>query len=118
LGCTCAGFFKPLLVVLINKFNKVALAVRGPEKAGVGGSIPSLATIFLKTYRQSKTEFHSISFQKNGPPGCGSGTKHCSETAQVALITNQASASRNATRRARLTSVRVRGVSSPRLLAR
>ena len=35
-----------------------------PEKAGVGGSIPSLATIFSITYRPSKSRFHSVSFQK------------------------------------------------------
>jgi len=37
---------------------------RSPEKAGVGGSIPSLATIFSITYRHSKNQFHSVSFQK------------------------------------------------------
>jgi len=34
-----------------------------PEKAGVGGSIPSLGTAFSITYSCSKTEFHSVSFQ-------------------------------------------------------
>jgi len=43
-GCTCESFFRPLLVVLTNEFNKVCLVTRSPEKAGVGGSIPSLAT--------------------------------------------------------------------------
>ena len=38
---------------------------RSPEKAGVGGSIPSLATTFSTIYRHSKTQFHSISFQNN-----------------------------------------------------
>ncbi len=37
---------------------------RSPEKAGVGGSIPSLATIVSITYRHSKNRFHSVSFQK------------------------------------------------------
>ena len=37
---------------------------RSPEKAGVGGSIPSLATIESIAYRQSKRQFHSVSFQK------------------------------------------------------
>ena len=37
---------------------------RSPEKAGGGGSIPSLATIFSITYRPSKNQFHSVSFQK------------------------------------------------------
>ena len=34
-----------------------------PEKAGVGGSIPSLATMFSVTYRHLNSQFHSISFQ-------------------------------------------------------
>jgi hypothetical protein len=34
-----------------------------PEKAGGGGSIPSLATMFSISYRPSKTQFHSTSFQ-------------------------------------------------------
>ena len=38
-----------------------------PEKAGVGGSIPSLVTTFSKTYRPSKPQFHSISFQNFWP---------------------------------------------------
>ena len=37
---------------------------RSPEKAGVGGSIPSLATIKSVSYRPSKNQFHSDSFQK------------------------------------------------------
>src|ERR1700722_18109917 len=32
---------------------------RGPEKAGVGGSIPSLATIFSTTYKLISPRFHS-----------------------------------------------------------
>jgi hypothetical protein len=39
------------------------LVERSPEKAGVGGSIPSLATILSITYRPSQAQFHSISFQ-------------------------------------------------------
>jgi hypothetical protein len=39
------------------------LVERSPEKAGVGGSIPSLATMFSITYKHSETSFHSISFQ-------------------------------------------------------
>jgi hypothetical protein len=39
---------------------------RSPEKAGVGGSTPSLATIFSKTCRTPGTQFHSISFQNLG----------------------------------------------------
>jgi hypothetical protein len=40
------------------------LGERSPEKAGVGGSIPSLATMFSVTYRPSKNQVHSVSFQK------------------------------------------------------
>jgi hypothetical protein len=36
---------------------------RGPEKAGVGGSIPSLATTFSTTYTSVSPRFHSNSFQ-------------------------------------------------------
>jgi hypothetical protein len=32
-----------------NKLNKIGFADCSPEKAGVGGSIPSLATMFLIT---------------------------------------------------------------------
>src|SRR5271157_5748567 len=38
-----------------------------PKKAGGGGSIPSLATMFSVVYRPSKTQFHSISFQNSWP---------------------------------------------------
>src|ERR1035441_10474608 len=40
---------------------------RSPEKAGVGGSIPSLATMFSATYRSSKTQGHSIPFANFWP---------------------------------------------------
>jgi hypothetical protein len=43
-GCT----YKPSFL-RINIFNKIGVADRDPEKAGVGGSIPSLATT-LKFY--------------------------------------------------------------------
>jgi len=33
--------------------NHLALSVSSPEKAGVGGSIPSLATFFSITYKHS-----------------------------------------------------------------
>ncbi len=36
---------------------------RGPEKAGVGGSIPSLATTKSITYKSVSPHFHSNSFQ-------------------------------------------------------
>jgi hypothetical protein len=48
---------------------------RSPEKAGVGGSIPSLATMFSLSYRPSKNQFHSVSFQNFGPPGAASRMK-------------------------------------------
>jgi hypothetical protein len=39
------------------------VAERGPEKAGVGGSIPSLATTLSTTYKSVSPRFHSNSFQ-------------------------------------------------------
>jgi hypothetical protein len=46
-----------------RNYGQVAqLVERSPEKAGVGGSIPSLATTFSNTYKYPKTHFHSISF--------------------------------------------------------
>ena len=53
-----------VLKMKVNRINEMKTADRGPEKAGVGGSIPSLATTFSNTYSRSKTEFHSVSFQK------------------------------------------------------
>ena len=45
--------------------NRLALSVSSPEKAGVGGSIPSLATTFSNTYKSAKRGFRSIPFHKN-----------------------------------------------------
>jgi len=45
--------------------NAIASDESSPEKAGVGGSIPSLATIFSIIYRHGSRPFHSISFQKH-----------------------------------------------------
>ena len=46
--------------------GQVAQSVeRSPEKAGVGGSIPSLATTFSITYKHPQTQFYSISFQNS-----------------------------------------------------
>jgi len=62
-------------VVLREKakwFNKMRAADRCPEKAGVGGSIPSLATTFSSTYRLFQTRFHSDSFQNFGLSGLAS----------------------------------------------
>jgi hypothetical protein len=42
------------------------LVERSPEKAGVGGSIPSLATMFSTAYKAFLRHFHSISFQNYG----------------------------------------------------
>src|SRR5580692_6837668 len=50
-----------------RNYGQVAQSVeRSPEKAGVGGSIPSLATTFSITYSPSGRQFHSNSFQLNG----------------------------------------------------
>jgi hypothetical protein len=43
--------------------NHLALSISSPEKAGVGGSIPSLATIKSVVYRPPDSQFHSNSFQ-------------------------------------------------------
>ncbi len=44
-------------------FNELMVGDISPEKAGVGGSIPSLATIESVTYRPPDSQFHSNSFQ-------------------------------------------------------
>ncbi len=41
--------------------DHLANSVGGPEKAGVGGSIPSLATMFSIAYKAPLRRFHSIS---------------------------------------------------------
>ena len=57
-------------MVFQRNYGQVAqLVERSPEKAGVGGSIPSLATSFSITCRPSKRQFHSNSFQLNGAEG-------------------------------------------------
>ena len=49
----------------LHAIGQVAqLVERGPEKAGVGGSIPSLATIFSSTYALVITRTRSNAFQK------------------------------------------------------
>src|SRR6202044_967991 len=55
---------------------------RGPEKAGVGGSIPSLATIFSTTYKSVSLRFHSNSFQlaRRDSPRIGARTDRLSST--------------------------------------
>jgi hypothetical protein len=45
--------------------NEIALAVASPEKAGVGGSIPSLATTFSSSFKHTQTQFYSNSFQNS-----------------------------------------------------
>ena len=51
----------------VNRFrlflNQLAASVGAPEKAGVGGSIPSLATMFSNTYWYSVPGFGSNWFQ-------------------------------------------------------
>src|SRR6267143_2123927 len=48
----------------ILRHGQVAQSVeRSPEKAGVGGSIPSLATFESVAYRPPDSQFHSNSFQ-------------------------------------------------------
>ena len=51
---------------MASEINQMRAAERCPEKAGVGGSSPSLATTLSITYSQSKIPFHSGSFQNIG----------------------------------------------------
>jgi hypothetical protein len=55
---------------IVREINEMKMAEYSPEKAGVGGSIPSLATTFSSTYRLLETQFHSISFQNFWPDSC------------------------------------------------
>jgi hypothetical protein len=50
-------------VIKDNRISQMRMADSSPEKAGVGGSIPSLATTLSIAYKHPKTHFHSISFQ-------------------------------------------------------
>jgi hypothetical protein len=52
------------MLMIQRNYGQVAQSVeRSPEKAGVGGSIPSLATTFSNTYRPSTPGFGSNWFQ-------------------------------------------------------
>jgi hypothetical protein len=42
--------FRPKMIGTANLINQIGMVESSPEKAGVGGSIPSLATIFSITY--------------------------------------------------------------------
>jgi len=54
----------------LHKINNMATDDTSPEKAGVGGSTPSLATIFSITYKPSISQTCSILFQYlNGHAG-------------------------------------------------
>ena len=46
-----------------NRISYITMVESSPEKAGVGGSIPSLATMFSITYKPPNPQFRSISFQ-------------------------------------------------------
>jgi hypothetical protein len=63
-GCTYSRLLDGRNRVKFLFFNEMSSAETSPEKAGVGGSIPSLATKKSTTYSPSETAFHSISFQK------------------------------------------------------
>jgi hypothetical protein len=60
-----------------------------PEKAGVGGSIPSLAAIKSTTYRPFKTGFHSVSFQNSWPAGIRLSVKSAPRDMSVSLPSSQ-----------------------------
>ena len=60
----CPEFWLALDTALTtSQPTHVGAGERSPEKAGVGGSIPSLATMFSKTYKSPNPQFRSISFQ-------------------------------------------------------
>ncbi len=48
---------------MVNQFNEIGFEERSPEKAGVGGSIPSLDTMFSMTYTPSVPQVGSNWFQ-------------------------------------------------------
>ena len=51
------------MAVRFNQINGLRTADCSPEKAGVGGSIPSLATLFSIIYRPLNPSICSILFQ-------------------------------------------------------
>ena len=62
----------------VSKCGQVAQVVeRSPEKAGVGGSTPSLATIILKNLAESRLTLpvrsQSAIFWRDSVPGCDDG---------------------------------------------
>ena len=57
------AFFRAQMRAKQSRINQISMGEPSPEKAGVGGSIPSLATILSIAYKRPKTQFHSISFQ-------------------------------------------------------
>ena len=50
-------------VIKDNRINQMTMADSSPEKAGVGGSIPSLATTFSIAYSHPEHSVCSILFQ-------------------------------------------------------
>jgi hypothetical protein len=77
----------PLCKVKLLKNGRDKLVVRSPEKAGVGGSTPSLATMFSITCVRPQPHLCSILFQKikRDVPGFASipVNNHRSEAAAV-----------------------------------
>jgi hypothetical protein len=51
------------LAAVVQRKNRDSRGERRPEKAGVGGSIPSLATMFSSTYKYPQGRSCSILFQ-------------------------------------------------------
>jgi hypothetical protein len=50
-------------VAILPRASRFTTIERSPEKAAVGGSIPSLVTMFSITYKPSNLQFRSSSFQ-------------------------------------------------------
>jgi hypothetical protein len=70
--------------------SHLAISVGGPEKAGVGGSSPSLATIFSNTYRHSSPGFGSNWFQFRLAENCLTAipSGYCQQRGQAGCIHN------------------------------
>jgi hypothetical protein len=70
-----------------NGISKITIVRAGPEKAGVGGSSPSLATTLFKHLRLSPVPvwFHLVPKLKPGTPGFVS-NPHFKQPARFVLL--------------------------------
>src|SRR5215469_17012538 len=63
IGCNWKPIFEVQNGLKFLILKRLVLGDAGPEKAGVGGSIPSLATLFSTAYKHSSHAVCSILFQ-------------------------------------------------------